>query len=227
MAASVICPGASGIRYGVSGSFERWSGEQWVPRGSWIVSLDFWGGFPEIVPAGQLVTIPAIALSAPAHGIGPVGYFRLQGLVEGWYRIVLPGRNICGLLRVVTDAPLPVPISNPRRATLIAAPTLMRTGGTVGIVGQLMGMGTTTSGDVQRFNESLSDSVVLMRWSNSGWNELITLATTGATTTPYAHPQEVSIQLPDLSEGVYKLVRSSRDHGDLSRVIWVDSSIPD
>jgi hypothetical protein len=73
----------------VSGSFDRWSEEEWLPLGSWLFSLDEWGGFADTAGQGMNLLTPAIALSAPVGGTGPVGYFRLQDLVEGWYRVGL------------------------------------------------------------------------------------------------------------------------------------------
>jgi hypothetical protein len=71
------------IPYGVLGIFEHWSDGRWARAGSWVTSLDHWGGFPEIAPDGRQVVVPAIGLHAPGNGLGPVEYFSLPPLAEG------------------------------------------------------------------------------------------------------------------------------------------------
>jgi hypothetical protein len=108
LAAAVVNPTESSIDYGALGSFERWNEEAWIRVGSWVTSLDHWGGFPTIAPEGQGVAIPAIGISAPAHGIGAVEYFSLPPLPEGVYRVSHSAAAF-GIIRVIADAPTDVP----------------------------------------------------------------------------------------------------------------------
>lgn len=112
LAVAVINPAGSSIDYGVLGSFERWNSKGWTRVGSWVTSLDHWGGFPTVAPEGQRVAIPAIGLSAPAHVVGAVEYFSLPPLSEGVYRVSHSAAAF-GIIRVTADTPRPVPIDNP------------------------------------------------------------------------------------------------------------------
>jgi hypothetical protein len=85
LAAFVINPTDRGLRYGILGASDRWSGGAWEPFGTWTRSLDGWGGFGSFgQPAGP---VHMIGLVAEARAIGPGEYFSVPSLQPGWYRI--------------------------------------------------------------------------------------------------------------------------------------------
>jgi hypothetical protein len=223
LAAAVVNPTESSIHYGVSGTFEHWSEGGWTRAGSWVTSLDHWGGFPVITPEGQRVAIPAIGLSAPTHGIGTVEYFSLPPLSEGLYRISHSAAAF-GIIRVVADAPRPVPIDNPHPPILLAQPTLMQYSQEVHVAAIPSIAGVRTREDTLQFNRELAPSVGLYQWKRESWVFMTMLAVDDS------QPQqgftgEVLVTLPELPTGAYRLVRQSASHVPLARVLWVDSSL--
>jgi hypothetical protein len=227
MAAAVVNPTDAGMSFGVQGSFDRWTGEGWKSIGSWLFSLDQWGGFAETVDPGEMVTIPAIALSAPARGIGPVGYFRLHDLTTGWYRVGFPRTDqpgTFGVIQVSSEAPSTAPIENPRHPTLLSVPSIMRSPSPLRLYALPANHdGHTTFDDVHRFNEAMASSVTLQKWVSQTW-ETVTSLTAGPAAEPVSNPEEIEVILPSLPNGTYRVVRDSPS-GELGRVIWIDGSL--
>lgn len=227
MAAAVVNPTDTGMSYGVQGGFDRWTGEVWESAGSWLFSLDQWGGFADTVSPGEMATIPAIGLSAPPQSMGPVGYFRLHALTSGWYRVGFPRKEqlgTFGVIRVTDTAPVTVPIDNPRPPTLLSVPTVMRRSGPLRLYGLPTNHdGLTTFDDVHRFNEAMASSVGLQRWRSGSW-ETVTSLPVGLAAEPASNPEEVQVILPSLPDGTYRVIRDSPS-GELGRVIWIDHSL--
>ena len=228
LAAAVVNPTEGALSFGAQGGFDRWTGEGWQSVGTWLFSLDQWGGFADAAGLGEMVFVPAIAINAPARGIGPIGYFRLRGLTEGWYRVGFHRTDtpqIFGVIKVTTGAPTLVPIENPLRPTLLAVPTIMSTGGPVHLYG-LPGNhdGHTTFDDVHNFNEAMAESVTLQQWGSGGWEDVTTLAI-GPAAERLSNSEEVEVMLPPLTDSAYRIVRASSS-GELARVIWIDGSLP-
>jgi hypothetical protein len=227
VAAAVVNPTGSPICYGVSGIFEHWSEGTWIRAGSWVTSLDSWGGIPTIAPPDQKVVIPAIGLNAPPHGVGAVEYFSFPPLSEGLYRVSHSptSREGDGVIQVARGARQPVPIDNPRPPTLVVRPTLMPHSQDVHVAALPSSTGLQHREDVLRFNRELARSVDLHQWNGETWTLLARLDVDDS------QPQEgftgeVVVTLPELSTGAFRLVRQSDSEGPLARVFWVDSSLP-
>jgi hypothetical protein len=228
LAAAVVNPAESPIDYGVSGTFERWSENTWIREGTWVTSLDQWGGFPAIrKPLDQPIVIPSIGLSSPAHGVGPVEYFSLPPLSEGLYRVghSATSPELFGVIQVVPEAPLPVPIENPHPPNLVAHPTLMQHSQDVRVAALPLSTGLQHFEDVLRFNRELSPSVGLHQWNGESW-VLMTLLDVDDSQPQEVFTGEVVVTLPELPTGAYRLVRQNASVTPLARVIWVDSSLP-
>jgi hypothetical protein len=227
MAAAVVNTTGKTISYGVLGTFQRWTGTAWTSPQAWSTSLDQWGGFP--VAGGSSVSVFAIGLGAPAHGVGPVQYFSVPALSEGWYRVGYPGGKTqpvaYGIIRVTPSAPKPVPIDNPQSPSLIAYPTLVREGQDVGLVGFPPNQGAQTANEVDEFNHGLSTGVAIQRWDGSAWVTFVT-ETVHQAKLPLSNTYEVAVTLPGLPSGTYRLVRHSATAGDVARVVWVVHSLP-
>jgi hypothetical protein len=212
------------ILYGVLGIFEHWSDGRWARAGSWLTSLDHWGGFPEIVPDGRQVVVPAIGLHASGNGLGPVEYFSLPPLAEGWYRV---GHSAgvsaaYAVIEVVQGtAPKLLPIDNPHPPTLLANPTLMRHSGELRITALPPSGGVITRDDVLRFNRELAPSVALYHWNGQSW-AFMTMLAVDDSQPQKGYAGESIITLPELSTGAYRIVRQSASEGLLARVLWVD-----
>jgi hypothetical protein len=227
MAAAVVNPTEAPLLYGVSGTFEHWSGGQWGRAGSWVTSLDHWGGFPEVASNGRPVVVPAIGLSAPGHALGPVGYFSLPSLVEGWYRVSHPTGAAApyALIEVVrSNAQKVLQIDNPRPPTLLAHPTVMQRSGELRIAALPPRGGVMTGEDILRFNRELAPSVGLYYWDRESW-VFMTMLAVDDSQPPQGYTGEVIVTLPELSTGAYRIVRQSGSDGPLARVLWVDGSL--
>jgi hypothetical protein len=158
LAAAIVSTTGSPILYGVSGAFERWSEGTWMREGSWRTSLGGWGGSPAIAPLDREVVIPAIGLVAPSHAVGAVEYFSLPPLPEGLYRVSHSAEypEFVGVIQVVPDAPLPLPIDNAHPPTLLVQPTLMQHSQDVRVAALPLSTGVQHGEDVLRFNRELS-----------------------------------------------------------------------
>lgn len=227
LAAVVANPTESPIMYGVLGTFEHWRRGKWTRAGSWVTSLDHWGNFPEIAPDGRPVVVPAIGLGAPGHGLGPVEYFSLPPLAEGWYRVSHSTESPApyAVIEVVSsNAPKLVPIDNPHPPTLLAQPAVMQHSQELRIAALPPSGGVITREDVLAFNRELAPSVGLHHWNGDGW-AFTTMLAVDVSQPQQRYTGEVIVTLPELPTGAYRLVRQSASDGPLARVLWVDSSL--
>jgi hypothetical protein len=229
LAAAVANTTEAAIHYGVSGTFEQWSDGRWARAGSWVTSLDHWGGFPEVAPDGRPVYVRAIGLSAPGYGLGPVEYFSLPPLAAGWYRVSHSAEVPApyAVIEVVQSNALKVlPIDNPHPPTLVANPTVMRHSGELRVAAlPLRESGVISREDVLRFNRELAPSVGLYKWNGESW-AFMTMLDVDDSRPQQGYTGEVLVTLPELSTGPYRIVRQSASDGPLARVLWVDGSLP-
>jgi hypothetical protein len=230
LASAVVNPTHSEIGYGVQWVAERWDGREWVPAGTWTFSLDQWGGLPLVggpVATTSSLAVPAIRLVAGPNAVGPVQYFTMAPMSEGRYRVGFPrngGTGIFGEIRVVSDAPSPVPVENPRPPMLLVAPTIMRDSREIRLYGLPENRdGHTSFDDVHRFNQDMATSIILQRWDGGGW-DVVTRLPVGPVSEALHNPEEVAVSLPYLSTGAYRITRGSPS-GALARVIWIDESL--
>lgn len=230
LASAVVNPTDSEIGYGAQWVVERWDGREWARGGTWTFSLDQWGGFPLV--GGPLATssnlaVPAIRLVAGPDAIGPVQYFTMAPMSEGRYRVGFPrndGTRIFGEIRVVGDAPSPVPVENPRHPMLLVSPTIMRNSREIRLYGLPEHRdGHTSFDDVHRFNQGMATSITLQRWDGGAW-DVVTRLPVGPAPEPLHNAEEVAVSLPHLSSGAYRITRGSPS-GDVVRVIWIDESL--
>ena len=227
LAAAVVNPTEVPFSYGVLGTFEHWSDGRWTRAGSWVTALDHWGSFPEIAPDGRPVIVPAIGLGAPAHGLGPVEYFSLPPLAEGWYRvshsIELPAPY--AVIEVVNiNAPKLVPIDNPHPPTLLTQPTVMQRSQELRIAALPPSGGVITREEVLQFNRELAPAIGLHHWNGDGW-DFTTMLAIDDSQPQQRYTGEVVVALPELPKGAYRLDRHSASDGPLARVVWIDGSL--
>jgi hypothetical protein len=214
LAAAVINPTDQKLRYGVLGAFERWSGTKWEPAGAWTTSLASWGGFGTIAQGEARVHM--IGLSAPAHGLGQVEYFSLPPLPIGWYRV--RRRQAWGAMEVVDSAAAPPTLdeqSGTRGSVTVRPPLFPPAGG----VAHLSGYGP------------FEGPAALEGWENGGWHTVTALQTENplrssdhGNVQPSA-PGDVTVVIPELPIGTYRLVRHHQAVGDLYRVIWITDAL--
>jgi hypothetical protein len=86
-------------------------------------------------------------------------------------------------------------------------------------------VGVTTIDDHRRFNRGFDGQVALEQWVDGDWHMRKTLDG-HPSVEPFHNPEEVTIEVPELSLGTYRLVRNHRAVGDFTRVIWVTDSLP-
>jgi hypothetical protein len=226
LAAAVVNPTDVSFSYGVLGTFEHWSDGRWARAGSWVTALDHWGSFPEIAPDGRQVIVPSIGLGAPAQGSGPVEYFSLPPLAEGWYRIGHSTQSPApyAVIEVSSNAPKPVPIDNPHPPTLLTQPVVMQHSQELGVAALPPSGGVITREDVLQFNRELVSSIDLYHWDGDGW-AFTTMLAVDDSQPQQRYTGEVIVALPELPTGAFRLVRQSASVGLLARVLWVDSSL--
>ena len=228
LAAAVVNVTEAPIQYGVLGTFEHWNDGQWARAGSWVTSLDHWGGSPEIVTDERQVFVPAIGLDAPGHALGPVEYFSLPPLAEGWYRVshAAGASAPYAVIEVVhRNASKLMPIDNPHPPTLVAHPTVMRHSGELRVAALPPQDGVISREDVLRFNRELARSAGLFHWNGEGWT-FITMLAVDDSQPQQGYSGEVIVTLPELPPGAYRIVRQSASNGPLARVLWIDSALP-
>lgn len=224
LAAVMINPTEQKLRYGALGAFERWSGESWEPAGAWTMSLASWGGFGTIVQGEARVKM--IGLGAPAHGLGQVEYFSLPPLPTGWYRV--RRHQAWGALEVVDGAPEPPTLdeqSSTRGSVTVRPPLFPPAGGVAHLTGQAPRRhGLTTIDDDRPFYRVFEGPVALERWENGDWRTVTTLQTEDPPE-PFGLGDKVTVVIPELPVGTYRLVRHHRSVGDLYRVIWITDAL--
>jgi hypothetical protein len=227
----MINPTGQDLRHGVFGAFERWSGAKWEPAGAWTTSLASWGGFGTIAQGEARVHM--IGLSAPAHGLGQVEYFSLPPLPIGWYRV--RRRQAWGALEVVDRAAAPPTLdeqSGTRGSVTVRPPLLPPAGGVAHLSVQApRRQGLTTIDDDRPFYRGFEGPAVLEGWENGGWHTVTALQTENplrssdhGNVRPSA-PGDVTVVIPELPIGTYRLVRHHQAVGDLYRVIWITDAL--
>jgi len=225
LAAFVINPTDRGLRYGVFGTSDRWSGGVWEPSGAWTTSLDGWGGFGSF--GGPPGPVRTIGLTAEARGIGLGEYFSVPPLQPGWYRI--GHGEAYGMFEVTETAPMTSPLRGQSKTGPLVTmrPTLFGpSAGTARLSGILRSPSVTTSEDYDQFNRDFDPEVMVEHWEDGDWTSLTTIAVQ-IVPRPIDGVPEAQVAVPGLALGTYRLVWHHAEEGDLTRVFWVIDSLPD
>ena len=122
-------------------------------------------------PPDTEVTVPAIGLTAPTNGVGPLLGVRIEGLGVGTYRLrteSIEGGFAAGALEVVAEEAGLAPDEQPD-PSLLVEPALVRAGETVGVTP------TSTDADnaeLQALRESIRPEATFQRWDGGEWRDL-------------------------------------------------------
>ncbi len=208
--------GTAPVRYGVPWSVAWWDGGEWVEeRRAWSC-LESWPCVGLAAQPGSTITAPAVLLTAPAGGDGPLELIDLLDLDPGWYRLSKGVERVAGgsvtvsaVVEVSASAPLtpPAPRGSTHRLTL--APALVaadREGQVVRVSTVLNGGAGGSVEELQRVEPSLSSNAEIERWDGERW------ARVGTVPVDRGDPDQSGIaatrvRLPSLPAGAYRLVR--------------------
>ena len=125
------------------------------------------------------------------------------------------------------DAPAPPTLDeqSSTRGSVTVSPSLFPpAGGVARLTGQASRRhGLTTMDDDRQFYREFEGPVALERWENGDWHT-VTALQTEVPSQPSDHGN-VTVVIPELPVGTYRLVRHHRSVGDLCRVIWITDAL--
>jgi hypothetical protein len=101
----------------------------------------------------------------------------------------------------------------------------MRASGDVVLAGFPPNDGIQTADEVRRFNQGLAPTVTVQKWDGEAW-DTVTARVVHEGKEPISNVKEAIVTLPRLSPGAYRILRRSASSDELSRVIWIDRSLP-
>jgi hypothetical protein len=211
--------------FGVAASVDRWDGHEWLPYGHVVMCMDHWHCTARIERDREPGAVADIGLGARTGTPGPVERFTIEGLDVGWYRIshtAYEGVVAAGIFEVVPDGEPPAPLWGVDEPAISISPALLSPDGGEIQLYPLVPPGSDGSlsrEDMQRAVEGLSETALVERWDGSAWEEVtsVDLETVSGDDLPR------TAVLPELEEGVYRLVRTAPDRSHVGH-FWVDAT---
>ena len=206
---------------------DHWDGREWVPHGELVMCMDHWHCTARILPPGEIGGVPGIGLGARPGTPGPVERFSTAGLDPGWYRVsqtANEGVVARGVFEVATDADAPVPLWRVDVPAISVAPALLPPVGGEVLLYPLVPPGSDgglSRDDILRAVEGMSETARIERWDGSTWEAVTEV---DLLRVPDADSFSRKGVVPELEEGVYRLVRGGPERSHIGQ-FWIDDSV--